>query len=178
MTPEITDGRQAAVAQHCVKERDGRLVKKLRHQREKRLEVDSQIDKEGERLGPGVAEVLLGENLHRTIEHKHVVDAGFLGALALVMDDARLGKIVVLVAALRDAIRQVDVLAVHEKSLVEQAHLIQGLAPHQHESAGQNLHFVDLIVGEMAHVIPCKTLAVREKLGQAKHLVKCRLRRG
>ena len=104
MTPEITDGRQTAIAQHSIKERNGRLVEKLRHKSEKGLKVDGYINKERERPRPRLAEVLFGENLHGAIEHKHVVDAGFLGTLALVVDDARFGEIVVLIAALRDSI--------------------------------------------------------------------------
>ena len=73
-------------------------------------------------------------NLHGAVEDKYVVDAGLLRALALVVDDARFGEIIVLVATLRDAVRQVDVLAIHEEGLVEQADFIERFTPHQHES--------------------------------------------
>ena len=118
--------------------------------------------------------MLLGENLHSAVEHEHVIHTGFLGALALVVDNARLREIVVLIAALRDAIRQVDVLTVHEKSLVQKANFVQSLAPHEHECTRQNFHLVGLVIGKMAHVIPRETLAVREKLAQAEHLIKRR----
>ena len=122
--------------------------------------------------------MLLGKNFHGTVEDENIVDAGLLGALALVVDDACLGEIVVLVAALRDAIRQVNVLAIHEKGLVKQTNFVERLFTHQHESTSQNLHFVGFVVREMPHVITCKTFTMWEELGQAKHLVERCLRRG
>ena len=94
------------------------------------------------------------------------------------MDNARLREIVVLVAALCDTIRKVDVLAIHEESLVQKAHFVEGFLAHQHEGTGEDFHLVGLVVGEMAHVIAGKTLAVREELGEAKHLVERRGSRG
>ena len=121
--------------------------------------------------------MLFGENLHSAIKHEHIVDAGFLCAFALIVDNAGFGEIIVFIATLRDAIRQVDVLAIHEKGLVKQADLVHRFLAHEHKGTSQNLHFVGFVVGEMAHVIPCKTLAMREEFGQAEHLVERRLRR-
>ena len=121
--------------------------------------------------------MLLGKDLHSAIEDKHIIDAGLLGALTFVMDDTCLGEIVILVTTLRDAVRQVDVLAVHEKCLIEQPHLVQSFLSHEHEGTGQNLDLVGLIVGKMTHVITGKAFAVREEFGQTEHLVKRRLRR-
>ena len=122
--------------------------------------------------------MFLGKNLHGAIEDEHIIDAGLLRAFALVVDDACLGEIVVLVTALRDAIRQVNVFAIHEKGLIQQTNFVECLLPHEHESTSQNLHFVGFVVREMPHVIACKAFAMWEELGQAKHLVERCLRRG
>ena len=153
-------------------------MEELRHQSEEGFDVDGHIDKERERLSPGVAKVLLGKNLHGTIEDENIIDAGLLRAFALVVDDARFGEIVVLVTALSDTIRQVNVFAIHEKSLIQQTNFVECLLPHEHESTSQNLHFVGFVVREMPHVIACKAFAMWEELGQAKHLVERRLGRG
>ena len=94
------------------------------------------------------------------------------------MDDTGLGEIIVLVAALGDAVRQVDVLAVHEEGLIKQPNLVQSFATHEHESAREDLAFVGLVIGEMPHIVPRKPLRMWEELRETEHLVEgsCRSR--
>nr|GFD11213.1 hypothetical protein [Tanacetum cinerariifolium] len=88
--------------------------------------------------------MLVGKNGHGPVKYEHVVDARALGALALVVDDACPGKVPVLPAALGEAVREVDVLAVHKVVFVEQAHLVEGGLAQQHVGAAEYRHLVRL----------------------------------
>ena len=90
-----------------------------------RLEPNGELDHYVKKLCFALAKVLAGEDGHGLIEHPHVVEAALLGAFALVVDDLCLREIVVLVTRLDDAVAQIDVLAIHEEGLVQQADLIQ-----------------------------------------------------
>ena len=135
-------------------------------------EPNGAVDEEIEEAGVLLREVLAGKDLHRLVEDVHVVEAARLGALTLVMDDARLGKIVVLVAALENPVREVDIFPVHKVVLVEEAHLVEDAAAHHHKGAGEHLHRMDLIVAEIREVIGSELARAGEEFGESKQFVK------
>jgi len=103
--------------------------------------------------GPARGKVLAGKNHHGPVKHKHVVHAGALRAFALVMNDAGAGEVHVFPAALGEAVREVNVLAVHEVVFVEQAHCVEGGFAQQHKGSAQHLYFVGFVGAQKAQVV-------------------------
>ena len=115
--------------------------------------------------------MLAGENLHRIVEHNYVIYTAFLGTFTLVVNDCRLWEIIVVVAAQSNAVRQVNVLAVHEKCLVEQTYFLQGLGTQKHKCTRQHINLVDFVLVEISKMVFAKLFRLREKFRQAENLV-------
>ena len=113
--------------------------------------------------------VLAVEDEHGLIKDPHVAHRVFLGALALVVDDFHRQK-PVFVACQHHPVGEVDVLAVHEKVLVEAAHLLQQGRAAQHEGTGQDVDAVWLSVVEVAEVIAREPPRARKQRRQPENL--------
>ena len=66
-----------------------------------------------------------GEDDHRVVKHENIVQAALFRAFAFIMNDPRFGEIVVLITCLGDAVRKVDIFAIHKELLIEQAGFIK-----------------------------------------------------
>src|SRR5690606_29130150 len=84
----------------------------------------------------------------------------------------------VLVAGEGDAIAEVDVLAVHEEILVQQAHLVERSFPQEHAGAGKDLDRGGLVLRKMAQMVAAEKLALREQTSKADDLEEGYLWRG
>ena len=71
------------------------------------------------------------------------------------MQDAQ-GLVVVLVSALQQAIGQVDVFAVHEKVLVQQAGLVERRPPHHAKGARDHVDGISFAAVQITHVVSSK----------------------
>ena len=107
--------------------------------------------------------MLLGENNHGLVKGADVIQAPFLRAFSLVMNNLRFREVVVFEARLFDPVGQVNIFAIHEKRFVEQSGPVEGATAHKHETAHQHIHRIGLIHGQMAEVVLVEPLAPREK---------------
>ncbi len=101
--------------------------------------------------------MFLRKNVHRVVEHTHVVETTLLSTLSLIMNDTRVREIIIFVAAFNNAVRQVNIFPVHKEILIKQAHFIQCFFTAEHTGPAQNLHFRIFVVGQVTHVIPVKS---------------------
>ena len=87
------------------------------------------------------------------------------------MDNARFGEVVVLVTTLYNPVRQVDILAVHKKVLVQQAHFVQSRAAQQHKGASKHIYLIYSIFAQMPHIVLVEPPRFREQARQPENLV-------
>ena len=107
-----------------------------------------------------VAVVLAEEDEHGLIEDVDIAVVGLLGGLALIVGDGE-RQVPVLPAALEQTVGEVDVLAVHKEVLIEQSHLIEGLATQHIEGAADDVDASGLVPRQMTHIV---------SFGEAEHL--------
>ena len=55
------------------------------------------------------------------------------------------GKVVVVVPCLCDPVGEINILSIHEKGLIEQSGLLQGLLPQEHKCTCQHIHLVGML---------------------------------
>ena len=122
--------------------------------------------------------MFLREDGHGVVEHEHVVHRALLGALAFVVDDARFGQVPVLVAARGDAVAQIDILAIHEETFVQEAHFVERSFPQEHARTGKDLDRRGLVLLQVTKVVAAEHLALGEQAREADDLVErhCRCR--
>ncbi len=75
-----------------------------------------------------------------------------------------------MIAALEHTVRKVNVLAIHEEILVEQAHLIQSLAAQHAVGTAHYLNLAGFIPRQIAHVVFSEKAVVRPSVAEAQHL--------
>ena len=118
-----------------------------------------------------MAIVLSEEDEHRFVEVVNVAIAVLLGAFSLVMENRR-GDIAVLLSCLEQAIGKVDVLAIHEKVLVEQSALLEGGTAKEHECTADDFDRVLLFLVKILHIVSSEDTTSREKSAKSRHLAK------
>ena len=63
--------------------------------------------------------MFIGKNLHGLVENIDIIQTAFLGALSFVVNDSGIGHVMVLITTLHDSPTQINILTVHEKSLIQ-----------------------------------------------------------
>lgn len=97
------------------------------------LDTDGTSYRYGQR--PAVMAIVLAEeDVHRFVEYLDVAICVLACAFALVVEYA-CGDVIVAVTGLQQSVGEVDVLAVHEKVLIEQSYLVEEGAAYEHECA-------------------------------------------
>ena len=176
MLPIFRQGEKPGINQGEIQQGQQYLAKNPLHGGQSGTEPYRRIDRDIENLGIVGREMLPRENLHRLVKDIDVVQTPLLRALPLVVDDARLREVVVLVAALQDPVRQVDVLAVHEIVLIQKPHLVEHRPTHHHEGAAEDLHLVGLVLADVRGVVGPEFLRFREEFRETEELVERRRR--
>ena len=82
-----------------------------------------------------------------------------------------------MITSLQNAIREINILAIHEEVLVQIPHLIDGFLSQQTEGSTHYLYSSWFIPWKSTHIIMTETVTVRETGTQTHHLVKCHHRR-
>ena len=116
------------------------------------------------------------EDEHRLVEHMHVAERRFLGTLAFVVNNPD-GHIPVLISPLQYAIREVDILTIHEEILIQQPHLVEHASAYHHERSAHHLYPSRLIPRKVTHVVMAESRMPGITPAQPRHLVECRHRR-
>ena len=78
------------------------------------------------------------------------------------MYDGSIRKIVVFIAGLFYAIRQVNIFPIHEIIFIQQSHFPEHVGAQQHECSGQHIDFMIFIFIEVTEVILSKPSGMRE----------------
>ena len=78
------------------------------------------------------AEMFSSENDHRLIEGTHIVERAFFGAFPFVVNNSCIGEVVVFKTSQYDAVRKVDVFAIHKKLFIKSADLFINFSLHHH----------------------------------------------
>ena len=86
--------------------------------------------------------VFLSKNGHGLVKYFDIINAVFFGALTLVMDNSGIGKIVIFIPSLYNAVTQINVFAIHEKRFIEQAYFFEYFFFDHHKSTTQNIGLV------------------------------------
>ena len=81
-----------------------------------------------------MCKMFLGKNAHGIVKYNYVINAAFLGAFAFVVDDACLRKIVVMIVRFYNAIRNINILAIHKKGFIQQSCFIKRSLAYKHKS--------------------------------------------
>src|SRR5205814_1907928 len=97
--------------------------------------IYSQLDEKGKQGGVLLCKVLACKNNHRIIKHEHIINAAFLCALAFVMDNACVRKIIVLIAGFCNTVAYIYIFSIHEIILIQQAGFVKGGFSKQHKCA-------------------------------------------
>ena len=97
--------------------------------------------------------VFAEEDEHGLIEHMYIAERRLLRRLTLVMDDV-VGQIPVLPTAFQQAVRQIDILAIHKEILVQQPNLVERLMAQQTVCSADDLYLCGLVPRQVTHVIP------------------------
>ena len=114
--------------------------------------------------------MLLEEDEHSLIEDVYILERRLLRALTLVMKDLD-RQVPIMVSPLEQSVRQVDILAIHEKILIEQPHLVDGRTAQHAVSATHHLDLSRFVPRQITHVITSEPPALGEMLAQSGHLV-------
>ena len=97
--------------------------------------------------------MLLRKYHHRPVKNPDVVQTAFFRGFAFVVNNGGIGKIIIFETAFHDAVRKVNVFAVHEKIFVEQADFSQNRPSKEHKRADQNVNFVRFVFAQMPQII-------------------------
>ena len=106
----------------------------------------------------------------------NIAEARLLGTFTFVMQNIN-RQIIVLITTLQDTVRKINILAIHEEILIQQAHLLQGFTANHTESTAHNLNGSRLIPWQIAHVIMSETAMPRKPAAQTHHLIESHHRR-
>jgi hypothetical protein len=122
--------------------------------------------------------VLVVKQAHGAVELDVGKGVPLPARLAFVVQHGHVGVVPHLPALLLDAKAQVQIFGVHEKALVEQASLGQGLGPDEHKGPYPRVDLGRRVRRQERHIVTAKTPAVREKAAQAKEPVEGHFRCG
>ena len=156
----------------CLPGLDVEQVQGALPQAQERVEASAAIDghtHQQSQQAVAASVVLVEEQQHGIVEDVYVAETAFHRALTLVVQDVE-RQIPVLPSALQEAVTEVNILAIHEEALVEQPHVVDGLAPQHVERARDNLYAVGLVGIQIAHVIAAEDGTQGEETAQPAHL--------
>ena len=90
--------------------------------------------------------MLFEEYQHGLIEHMHITIGRFLRAFSFIMQYSQ-WQIPVVITLLKQAVRQVYVLSIHEEIFVEQAHILECFTRNGEKSTADDFYLSWLIPG-------------------------------
>lgn len=83
--------------------------------------------------------------------------------LAAVVDGARIGAEVYLPAGIPGATAPIDVVAVHEQPLIEEAHFVERLPPNHGKTSDDDVHGEGAVMRKVKHVFAGEKRSALEK---------------
>lgn len=116
-----------------------------------------------------LVEVLFNEEQHCAVEQLYVADLPLFCAFSLVVNDLRTGRVADGPPCFLDPETQIQVFAIHEKLLIEQARFIERGAPDHHTGPGQCIDLAGLGFWNEGHIVAPERAALREEAAQAGH---------
>ena len=99
----------------------------------------------------------------------HIAETRLLRTLALIMKDIN-RQVIIMIATFKHTIREIDVLAIHKEILIQQAHLVKGLAAQHTVGTTHHLNLARLVPRQIPHVIPSKQAMLRPAVAESQHL--------
>ncbi len=176
--PVFLDADRRPEYQQRLQSREGNPLGNPATDREECPQVNRKPDDQRVKTRAALGKVFVGEDDHRVVKHLDIVQAALFRGFALVMDDLGAREVIIFVAAERDAVAQVDVFAIHEEGLVEQADLVETSLPHEHIGPRKHVHDMVLLLVEVTQMVFAKRLALGKQPAQPENLVEGDPRRG
>ena len=129
------------------------------------------MDEERKKTGIFFAEMLAVKKGHGPVKNPDIIDAALLCALSFVMDDSGVREIIIFISRPDNAVREVDVFAIHEKGLIKEPDFVQNAFAQHHEGTRQHFHLVYFLIAQISQVVAGKDPGRRKEGRQAEGLI-------
>lgn len=140
----------------------------LTHQSPASLADDGYLDRKGKEERSRL-EVLAEKDKHSFVERMDVIVRALMGRFTLVVEDGS-RNVPVVELPLEEAIREVDILAIHKELLVESTTSFDSGTTTKHKRSADDFNLCRLVVVKITHIVLTESAAAREETAETGHL--------